>query len=47
MISRNIGTSLATRAMRQVLIEDTRAKIEELHRFWFDTGIPLVIDLAG
>jgi deazaflavin-dependent oxidoreductase (nitroreductase family) len=25
----------------------TRAKIEELHRFWFDTGIALVIDLAG
>jgi deazaflavin-dependent oxidoreductase (nitroreductase family) len=23
----------------------TRAKIEELHRYWFDTGIPLVIDL--
>jgi deazaflavin-dependent oxidoreductase (nitroreductase family) len=25
----------------------TRAKIEELHRYWFDTGIPLVVDLAG
>jgi deazaflavin-dependent oxidoreductase (nitroreductase family) len=24
----------------------TRAKIEELHRYFFDTGIPLVIDLA-
>jgi deazaflavin-dependent oxidoreductase (nitroreductase family) len=24
----------------------TRAKIEELHRFWFDTGIPLVVDLG-
>jgi deazaflavin-dependent oxidoreductase (nitroreductase family) len=24
----------------------TRAKIKELHRYWFDTGIPLVIDLA-
>jgi deazaflavin-dependent oxidoreductase (nitroreductase family) len=24
----------------------TRAKIEELHRYWFDTGIPLVIELA-
>jgi deazaflavin-dependent oxidoreductase (nitroreductase family) len=24
----------------------TRAKIEELHRYWFDTGIPLVVDLA-
>jgi deazaflavin-dependent oxidoreductase (nitroreductase family) len=23
----------------------TRAKIKELHRYWFDTGIPLVIDL--
>jgi deazaflavin-dependent oxidoreductase (nitroreductase family) len=23
----------------------TRAKIEELHRYWFDTGIPLVVDL--
>jgi deazaflavin-dependent oxidoreductase (nitroreductase family) len=25
----------------------TRAKIEELHRAWFDTGIPLVIELQG
>jgi len=23
----------------------TRAKIQELHRYWFDTGIPLVIEL--
>ena len=23
----------------------TRAKIEALHRYWFDTGIPLVVDL--
>ena len=24
----------------------TRAKIEDLHRYWFDTGIPLVVDLV-
>jgi deazaflavin-dependent oxidoreductase (nitroreductase family) len=24
----------------------TRAKIEELHRYWFDTGIPLVVELV-
>jgi len=24
----------------------TRAKIEELHRYWFDTGTPLVVDLV-
>jgi deazaflavin-dependent oxidoreductase (nitroreductase family) len=24
----------------------TRTKIEELHRYWFDTGIPLVVDLV-
>jgi deazaflavin-dependent oxidoreductase (nitroreductase family) len=24
----------------------TRTKIRELHRYWFDTGIPLAIDLA-
>ena len=24
----------------------TRAKIEELHRDWFDTGVPLVVDLV-
>jgi deazaflavin-dependent oxidoreductase (nitroreductase family) len=24
----------------------TRGKIEELHRYWFDTGIPLVVDLV-
>jgi deazaflavin-dependent oxidoreductase (nitroreductase family) len=24
----------------------TRDKIEELHRYWFDTGIPLVVELA-
>jgi deazaflavin-dependent oxidoreductase (nitroreductase family) len=24
----------------------TRAKIGELHRYWFDTGIPLVVDLV-
>jgi deazaflavin-dependent oxidoreductase (nitroreductase family) len=23
----------------------TRAKIKELHRYWFDTGIPLVVEL--
>jgi hypothetical protein len=23
----------------------TRAKINKLHGYWFDTGIPLVIDL--
>ncbi|WP_193393855.1 nitroreductase family deazaflavin-dependent oxidoreductase [Mycobacterium kyorinense] len=23
----------------------TRAKIQELHRYWFDTGIPIVIEL--
>jgi deazaflavin-dependent oxidoreductase (nitroreductase family) len=25
----------------------TRAKIKDLHRYWFDTGIPLAIDLVG
>jgi deazaflavin-dependent oxidoreductase (nitroreductase family) len=25
----------------------SRAKIKELHRYWFDTGIPLVVDLAN
>jgi deazaflavin-dependent oxidoreductase (nitroreductase family) len=25
----------------------TRAKIEELHHYWFDTGIPLVVDLLS
>jgi deazaflavin-dependent oxidoreductase (nitroreductase family) len=25
----------------------TRAKIKELHRYWFDTGIPLAIDLKA
>jgi deazaflavin-dependent oxidoreductase (nitroreductase family) len=25
----------------------TRAKIKELHRYWFDTGTPLVVDLQG
>jgi deazaflavin-dependent oxidoreductase (nitroreductase family) len=24
----------------------TRAKIKELHRYWFDTGHPLVVELA-
>ena len=24
----------------------TRSKIQDLHRYWFDTGIPLVIELA-
>ena len=24
----------------------TRSKIKELHRYWFDTGIPLVVDFA-
>ena len=23
----------------------TRAKITELHRYWFDTGVPLVVEL--
>ena len=23
----------------------TRAKIKDLHRYWFDTGIPLVVEL--
>jgi deazaflavin-dependent oxidoreductase (nitroreductase family) len=23
----------------------TRSKIQDLHRYWFDTGIPLVVDL--
>jgi deazaflavin-dependent oxidoreductase (nitroreductase family) len=25
----------------------TRTKIKELHRYWFDTGIPLAVDLAA
>ena len=25
----------------------TRAKIKELHRYWFDTGVPIAIDLAA
>ncbi|HSZ14223.1 MAG TPA: nitroreductase family deazaflavin-dependent oxidoreductase [Solirubrobacteraceae bacterium] len=25
----------------------TRAKIQELHEFWFDTGVPLVVELGG
>ena len=25
----------------------TRAKIKELHRYWFETGVPIVIDLAA
>jgi len=25
----------------------TRAKIKELHRYWFETGVPLVIELGG
>lgn len=25
----------------------TRAKIEDLHAYWFDTGIPVAIDLVG
>lgn len=24
----------------------TRSKIKELHRYWFDTGLPLVVDLV-
>lgn len=24
----------------------TRSKIKELHRYWFDTGIPIVVDLT-
>jgi hypothetical protein len=23
----------------------TRTKVQELHRYWFETGIPVVIDL--
>jgi len=25
----------------------TRAKIKDLHRYWFDTGVPLVVELSG
>jgi deazaflavin-dependent oxidoreductase (nitroreductase family) len=25
----------------------TRTKVQELHRYWFDTGIPIAIDLKG
>jgi|SRR5580704_257125 deazaflavin-dependent oxidoreductase (nitroreductase family) len=25
----------------------TRAKIKELHRYWFDTGVPLVVELRA
>jgi deazaflavin-dependent oxidoreductase (nitroreductase family) len=25
----------------------TRSKIKDLHRYWFDTGIPLVVDITG
>jgi deazaflavin-dependent oxidoreductase (nitroreductase family) len=25
----------------------TRAKIEELHAYWFETGVPLVVELGG
>lgn len=25
----------------------TRAKIQELHAYWFDTGVPLVVELGG
>jgi deazaflavin-dependent oxidoreductase (nitroreductase family) len=25
----------------------TRAKIKDLHRYWFDTGIPLVVDMRA
>ena len=25
----------------------TRSKIRDLHRYWFDTGIPLVIELPA
>jgi deazaflavin-dependent oxidoreductase (nitroreductase family) len=25
----------------------TRSKIQDLHRYWFDTGIPFAIELAG
>jgi len=25
----------------------TRAKIKQLHRYWFDTGVPIAIDLAA
>jgi deazaflavin-dependent oxidoreductase (nitroreductase family) len=25
----------------------TRSKIKELHRYWFDTGVPLLIDLRN
>ena len=25
----------------------TRSKVKELHRYWFDTGIPLVVELVA
>jgi deazaflavin-dependent oxidoreductase (nitroreductase family) len=25
----------------------TRAKIKDLHRYWFDTGVPLLVELGG
>jgi hypothetical protein len=25
----------------------TRSKIRELHRYWFETGIPIAVDLHG
>jgi hypothetical protein len=25
----------------------SRAKIMDLHRYWFDTGVPLVVELGG
>ncbi|TMK98568.1 MAG: nitroreductase family deazaflavin-dependent oxidoreductase [Actinobacteria bacterium] len=25
----------------------TRAKVKDLHRYWFDTGVPLVVELGG
>ena|SRR5437899_8918777 len=25
----------------------TRAKVKDLHRYWFDTGVPLVVELSG
>jgi deazaflavin-dependent oxidoreductase (nitroreductase family) len=25
----------------------TRSKIQELHRYWFDTGVPLVVDIQN
>lgn len=29
------------------MIETTSAKIRELHSYWFDTGVPLAIELRN